>query len=154
VEFEPVVLRRKGRGEACDKNLIAIPTVSQELAVDGTGESCFTAPLPQPRQARGTGIQISQPVVLWLGLRSRNSKCLRAKIGDLMRARICIPQAMLFSLRSQFREPIIPSIGIADTAPVGGTIIKRNDRKSGRRLAAKLLTIPIATAPSGANDVG
>jgi hypothetical protein len=71
-----------------------------------------------------------------------------------MRARICIPQAMLFSLRSQFREPIIPSTGIADTTPVGGTIIKRNDRKSGRQLAAKLLTIPIATAPSGANNVG
>ena len=47
---------------------------------------------------------------------------------------------------------IIGSIGIADTTLVGGTTIDRNDQKSDR-LAAKLLTIPIAIAPSGANDV-
>jgi hypothetical protein len=43
VEFEPVAMRRKGRG-----GLPQIPTVSLELPVDGTGESWFAVSLPPP----------------------------------------------------------------------------------------------------------
>ena len=103
-----VALRRKGR-EACGRNLIAIPTVSQELAVDCTGESWFAVPLrpsrflakPSPEVLAGESARVGFGEEGQTHVRCGRS--LSYRLGNRSRASLAVasPLAAAFSYHSR-----------------------------------------------------